>query len=193
MIIRGRFVGDAPYFAAHIRAGQFQGAVMYSHGHAIGRREAIELGLPIDRPDDVLEVLIWNLYQEYESLLKLDEPIDPEELLIIKQKDEDGEKDIPLAVIESANKLDVFEINTVFRRKRQIPPNPQININLNLGLPPGMDPAQLPANLQQVIQELLAQIGKAIPQIVQQEIARQSPIIGIDGRTYGGRWKEKME
>jgi hypothetical protein len=56
-----------------------------------------------------------------------------------------------------------------------------------------MDPAQLPANLQQVIQELLAQIGKAIPQIVQQEIARQSPIIGIDGRTYGGRWKEKME
>jgi len=60
-------------------------------------------------------------------------------------------------------------------------------------LPPGMDPAQLPANLQQVIQELLAQIGKAIPQIVQQEIARQSPIIGIDGRTYGGRWKEKME
>ena len=89
MIIRGRFVGDAPYFAAHIRAGQFQGAVMYSHGHAIGRREAIELGLPIDRPDDVLEVPIWNLYQEYESLLKLDEPIDPEELLIIKQKDED--------------------------------------------------------------------------------------------------------
>ena len=166
---------------------------MYSHGHAIGRREAIELGLPVDKPDDDLEALIWSLYQEYETLLQLNEPIDPEELLVSKNKEEHIEQNIPLAVIESAQKLDVFEINAVFRRKRQIPPNPQININLNFGLPPGMDAAQLPANFQQIIQQLLGQISQAIPQIVQQEIVRQSPIVGIEGRTYGGKWREKKD
>jgi hypothetical protein len=166
---------------------------MYSHGHAIGRREATELGLPVDRPDDNLETLIWSLYQEYEALLQLTEPIDPEELLTSKNKEEHIEERIPLAVIESVQNLDVFEISAVFRRKRQIPPNPQINVNLNIGLPPGIDPTQLPANVQQIIQQLLGQISQAIPQIVQQEIVRQSPIVGIEGRTYGGRWREKKD
>lgn len=166
---------------------------MYSHGHAIGRREAAELGLPVDKSDDNLEALIWSLYQEYETLLQLNEPIDPEELLTSKNKEEHIEELIPLVMIESVQKLDVFEINALFRHKRQILPNPQININLNFGLPPGMDPAQLPANFQQIIQQLLRQIPQAIPQIVQQEIVRQSPIVGIEGRTYGGKWKEKKD
>ncbi len=166
---------------------------MYSHGHAIGRREAAELGLSVDKPDDILETLIWRLYQEYEILLKLDEPIDPEELLITKNKEEHSEENIALAVIESVPRLDVFEISSIFRRKRQIPPNPQININLNLGLPAGIDPTQLPANFQQIVQQLLGQITQAIPQIVQREVLRQSPIIGIEGRTYGGKWIEKTE
>lgn len=166
---------------------------MYSHGHAIGRREATELGLPVEKPDDNLETLIWSLYQEYETLLQLNEPIDPEELLTSKNKEEHIEELIPLAVIESVHKLDVFEINAIFRRKRQIPPNPQININVNLELPPGMDPAQLPANFQQIIQQLLGRISQAILQIVQQEIVRQSPIVGIEGRTYGGKWREKKD
>jgi len=166
---------------------------MYSHGHAIGRKEAVELGLPIDKPDDRLDALLWNLYQEYETLLQLNETIDPEELLTSKNKEEHTELSIPLAAIESVHKLDVFEINAVFRRKRQIPPNPQININLNVGLPPGIDPTQLPPNFQQVVQQLLAQISQMIPPIVQQEIVRQSPIIGIEGRTYGGKWRQKTE
>lgn len=166
---------------------------MYSHGHAIGRREATELGLPIVKPEEPLETIIWDLYQEYESLLHLDEPIDPEELLITKNKEEHTEEGIPLAVIESVHNLDIFEINATFRRRRQIPPNPQININLSLALPPGVDPTQLPVNFQEVIQQLVGQVSQVIPQIVQQEIARQSPIIGIEGRNYGGRWKEKSK
>lgn len=166
---------------------------MYSHGHAIGRREAAELGLPVEKPEESLERLIWSLYQEYEIFLQLNEPIDAEGLLITKNKEEHTEEGIALAVIESVHKLDVFEINAVFRRKRQIPPNPQININLNFGLPPGIDPAQLPANLQQIIQQLLGQISQAMPQIVQQEIVRQSPIIGVEVRTYGGKWEDKTE
>jgi hypothetical protein len=164
---------------------------MYSHGHAIGRREATDLGLPVDNPHTNTETLIWNLYQEYEQMLQLTNPIDPEELLTRENKEEYSMDNIPLAVIESIPKLDVFELNSVFRRKRQVPPNPQININVNLGLPPGIDPTTLPQNFQQIVQQLIGQIAQAIPQIVQQEIVRQSPIVGIEGRSFGGQWKEK--
>jgi hypothetical protein len=164
---------------------------MYSHGHAIGRMEATELGLPVDKPDEDLETLIWNLYQEYERLLQLTEPIDPEELLTRENKEEYAIDSIPIAIVETIPKLDMFELNTFFRRKRQVPPNPQININMNLGLPPGIDPTKLSQNFQQIVQQLMGQIAQAIPQIVQQEIVRQSPIVGIEGRTFGGMWKEK--
>lgn len=164
---------------------------MYSHGHAIGRKEAAETGLPVDMPDDSLETLMWALYKEYETVLQLNEPVDAEELLIRVNKDEHTEEQIPIAIIESLPKLHVFDINSVFRRKRQVPPNSQININLNLGLPPGVDPAKLPKDFQQIVQKLMSQITQAVPQIVHQEIVRQSPVVGIEGRTYGGRWREK--
>jgi len=166
---------------------------MYSHGHAIGRMEATELGLPVDNPNEDLEALIWKLYQEYECLLQLTEPIDPEELLTRENKEEYAMDSIPIAIIETVPKVDVFELNTVFRRKRQVPPNPQINVNVNLGLPPGIDPTKLPENFQQIVQQLMGQIAQAIPQIVQQELVRQSPIVGIEGRTFGGKWKEKTD
>jgi len=166
---------------------------MYSHGHAIGRMEATELGLPVDNPNEDLEALIWKLYQEYECLLQLTEPIDPEELLTRENKEEYAMDSIPIAIIETVPKVDVFELNTVFRRKRQVPPNPQINVNMNLGLPPGIDPTKLPENFQQIVQQLMGRIAQAIPQIVQQELVRQSPIVGIEGRTFGGKWKEKTD
>lgn len=166
---------------------------MYSHGHAIGRSEAKELGLPVEKPKEDLEILIWNLYKEYEQLLQLTEPIDAEDLLTKENKEEYYMFNIPLAVIESIPKFDVYELNAVYRRKRQVPPNPQININMNLSLPPGIDPTTLPQNIQQLLQPLLGQITQVIPGIVQQELIRQSPIVGIDGRTYGGQWKEKTE
>ncbi len=87
----------------------------------------------------------------------------------------------------------MFELNAIFRRKRQVPSNPQININMNLGLPPGIDPMKLPQDFQQIVQQLMGQIAQAIPQIVQQEIIRQSPIVGIEGRTFGGKWREKTD
>jgi len=166
---------------------------MYSHGHAIGRKEAIELGLPIDKPDKELEMLIWNLYREYEELLQITNPIDPEELLHQENKEEHTMYNVPLAVIESVDKVDIFEINAIFHRRRNIPPNPQININMNLTLPPGVDPASLPQNFQNIVQQLMQPINQAIPQIVQQEIVRQSPVVGIERKSFGGKWKEKSD
>lgn len=164
---------------------------MYSHGHAIGRKEAQELGLPVDKPDEALESAIWRLYEEYERLLRLDEPLDPEEVLLRVNADEYTEQAIPIAVIESQEKLHQFETNYAFRRRRQIPPNPQLNLTLNLGLPAGTDPARLPAEVQEVIQRMLAQISPQIQRLVQAEIARQSPVTGIELRSYGGKWVER--
>lgn len=164
---------------------------MYSHGHAIARKEAAELGLPVDSADDKLEQLMWELFGEYEEMLNLNLPYDPEDTLTSQNKEEQLETNVPMAAIESVGRFDVFEINALFKRRRQIPPNPQFNINLNFGLPPGLDLSQLPANFQQVIQQLMSQLSQAIPQIVQQELARQSPIVGIEGRMYGGKWKDK--
>jgi len=164
---------------------------MYSHGHAIGRKEAKELGLPIDNADNDLDEMMWALFQDYEQMLGLRTPYDFEDILTSQNKEEHTEKDVPMAVIESVASLNVFEINATFKRRRQIPANPQINVNLNFGLPPGVDPAQLPANFQQIIQQILTQISQIVPKLVQEEITRQSPIIGIEARMYGGKWKEK--
>jgi len=49
-------------------------------------------------------------------------------------KDEVTHEGSPLAAIETSERLDVFEMNVIYRRKRQVPPNPQINVNVNLAL-----------------------------------------------------------
>jgi len=162
---------------------------MYSHGHAIGRKEAAELGLTVEKPEDALENLMWALYQEYEAILRLNEPIDPEDVLVEQDSEEHKQKSIPLAIIESVAKLDIFEVNAVFRRKRQVPTNPQININFEL--PSGVEPSNLPQNFKQMVQQRLKQLAGDITQIVQLEIRRQSPVLGIEVRTYGGKWKEE--
>lgn len=163
---------------------------IYSHGHAIGRQEAKDIGLPVKYPDDDLENLMWELYLKYEKFLKLREPIHPE--IILKDKEQHQIENMPIAVIESSKKLHVFKTNIELKKKRNIPPNPQININLGLQLPPGVSPQQLPQQTQQILNQLLNQISQMIPNIVHQEIARQSPVIGIEGRTLGGRWVEEI-
>lgn len=161
---------------------------MYSHGHAIGRREAAELGLPVETPSQELELLLWELYLEYERMLRLTEPLDLEQIL--QSQEEQTLNDLRLACIESVDHLDVFEHNLYVKRRRQIPNNPQININVNLALPAGINIQTLPQNIQQLLQQLIQQVSQQISSLVQQELARQSPIVGIEARSYGGRWHE---
>ena len=163
---------------------------IYSHGHAIGRREAKDIGLPVEYPDEELENLMWELYLKYEEFLKLREPIHPE--IILKDKDHHQIENMPIAVIESSKKLHIFKTNIELKKKRNIPPNPQININIGLQLPPGVSPQQIPQQVQQILNQLLNQISQRISDIVHQEIVRQSPVIGIEGRAYGGKWVEEI-
>jgi len=161
---------------------------IYSHGHAIGRKEAQEIGLPIEMPDDALEEALWSLYLKYEEFLKLTEPLDP--IVALTGKEEEHFEQIPIAVIESANKTHVFATRIDFKRRRQVPPNPQISINLGLNLPPNIKPEQIPPQVQEIIQQMINQIAQNVQQLVQKEIVRQSPEVGINIRVYGGRWEE---
>jgi len=163
---------------------------IYSHGHAIGRREAKDIGLPVEYPDDALENLMWELYIRYEKFLNLREPIYPE--IVLKNKDSYQMENVPIAVIESLKKLHIFKTNILLKKRRSIPSNPQINVNLGLHLPPNIEPQQLPQQAQQVLNQLLSQISRRIPDIVSQEISRQSPVVGIEGNLYGGKWVEEL-
>jgi len=161
---------------------------IYSHGHAIGRKEAQEIGLPIEIPDETLENLLWSLYLKYEEFLKLTEPLDP--LVALTGKEEEHFEQIPIAIIESENKTHVFITRIDFKRRRQVPSNPQINLNLGLNLPPNIKPEDIPQQFQEIVQQMINQIAQNVQQLVQKEIVRQSPEIGIDIRVYGGRWEE---
>jgi len=162
---------------------------IYSHGHGIGRKEAKDIGLPVIIPDDKIENLIWRLYLKYEDFLKLTDPIYPE--IELARDESKILEDLPVAVIESAKKLHIHKANVDLRKNREIPQSPQINLNINLQLSPGIQPEQIPQQAQQILQQLMAQISQNITQLVQQEIIRQSPIVGIGGRVYGGKWYEE--
>lgn len=162
---------------------------IYSHGHGIGRKEAKGIGLPVIILDDKVEKIIWQLYLKYEEFLKLNNPICLE--LELGKDENKILKDLPVAVIESAKKLHIHKVNVDLRKNRKVPPSPQINLNVNLQLPPSIKPNQIPQQAQQILQQLMAKISKNITQLVQQEIVRQSPIIGIGGKAYGGNWYEE--
>lgn len=166
---------------------------MYSHGHAIGRREAAELGLPVKNANAEEEKAMWNVYQDFEDWFQPADTLDAEVILGNANQDEVTQKDIPLAAIESRERIDVYEMNVVYRRKRQVPPNPQINVNLNLALPPTLSPATMPAQLQQILQNMINQVSQAVPGLVHQEIVRQSPVVGFELHTFGGNWANKTE
>lgn len=161
----------------------------YSHGHAIGRKEAQEIGLPIERASEDLEKALWELYLKYEEFLALTENIDP--ILTLGANENIKKENVPIAVIESENKLHIFDVQLELKKRRQVPQNPNLNINFSLNLPPNINPAELPQQVQQALQQLINQIAGQIQNLVLQELIKQSPEIGIDVRVYGGQWRLK--
>lgn len=166
---------------------------MYSHGHAIGRREAAELGLPVKNASPEEEKAMWDLYGDFEEWFRPADGLDAEFILGTANQDELTHSDLPLAAIESRERIDMFEMNVVYRRKRQVPPNPQINVNLNLALPPTLAPGNIPPQLQQVLQNMVNQVSQAVPALVHNEIVRQSPVVGYELHPFGGRWSNRTK
>ena len=134
------------------------------------------MGLKVDYPNNEIETLMWGLYLKYEDFLQLNEPLDP--VINLKKLEQIVLPDVPTIVIESAEMLHVFKLNIDLKNKRQVPPN--LNINLNLQFPPSLDPKTLSQQSQQILNKMMEQISLLAPQLVQQEIIRQSPLIGFD-------------
>jgi hypothetical protein len=49
----------------------------FSHGHALPKSEAIELGLKICESDTRIEKIIWDVYKDFEAELKMSDIFDP--------------------------------------------------------------------------------------------------------------------
>lgn len=162
---------------------------IYSHGHGIGRKEARDIGLPISFPEDDLEKMLWRLYLIYENYLELNNPILPE--LELEGKERILLEDKPIAIIESVDWSHVYKINIELKVNRNIPPSPQLNVNFSFQLPPNILPAQLPQEVQQVLQKIMEKVTSDINKLVYQEIKRQSPIVGISWRLFGGKWHQE--
>lgn len=166
---------------------------IYHHGHAIGRKEAQEIGLPVERPGEKLEKLIWDLYLEYEKYLKLLDPLFPEEILSGGPSTKIESKTITVdqAIIESFAKRTVFESEVLFERKRESIPNLQMNIPINLQLPDGVNLETLNEDQKSILQNMIEQVNQVAPQMIYQNILEQMPDIGINTKLLKYNWVEK--
>lgn len=164
---------------------------MYFHGHAIGREEAAEVGLPVTRPDEALENRMWQLFEAYEHLMQLDRPIDVKGA--IPPGEDEYEEPVILACIESETRLDVFRGTLKLRYVRQMPPQLNLNLNLNLQLPPEMSPEEMPEAVRAAIQQMLHQLQEQVAALVQAQVQRQAPIQRTEGGLFNAFWQEATE
>lgn len=139
---------------------------VYAHGHAISRTEAKVIGLPVESPLASLEDTMWNLLLEYESHMKLLEPWDPQ--AVLGEKEEAEEKCVVAMIESTAASHECIIIPRVIR-KRQMPQNLQVVVNLT------------PKTPDSVIQE------KAL-RAVQEALMTQAPPLGIETIQRPCRW-----
>jgi hypothetical protein len=154
----------------------------FFHEHTIGREEAKDLNLKVVSEDSATSNLMWSLFEEYEKLMKMKEPLVPEDVLNANRTDEYVEQNLVEAIVESKFRTDVCKADVTMKRIRQVPQN--INLNLNLQIPQGLQlqPAQIQA-LQQIVQQQVQQILQTQQQ--------QAPIIGYEMRSIRVRWEQE--
>lgn len=100
---------------------------LYTHSYIISRREAKDIGLPIQYPDEELTSLFWSLYKSYEKELKLKEPFVPDELLI--HRENEVEFEAISGYLDSTEATDVFKF---YGSIQKVIKNDQQMININI-------------------------------------------------------------
>lgn len=157
----------------------------YFHGHAIGRNEAKSMGLNVHNAPERLDNLLWELFEEYELLMKLNEPLDPR--IVIPTDQEEYTEDLILGIIESEVRTDLFSGNYKVKKVRQLPP--QLNLSLNLQFPPSITQDTLPQQLNELLQAFIQQLQSQVQTILQNELNKQAPVKGIQGDLLNASWK----
>jgi hypothetical protein len=168
---------------------------VYAHGHAIGFKDATEVGLPVIEADPTLDDLMWALLQEYETDLKLRKPLDVH--AAVSQTDNYRE-DAVIAMVESSDCVFELQGQVEVRARRQMPAQLVVTVNprINMQQPvvqtqaDGAQPAALDpqAMLQMLAQQLGPQIAKDAEQAVREALAKQAPLVGIDAGFRNGLW-----
>ena len=159
---------------------------LYPFDHRVNRLEAKDIGLHIATPRQETEGLLWSLYREYEEFLQLKSSPQPE--MELGEAETKQIRDLPLAVLESREKVHVYKADLHLRKERRIPQAPQINLELSLKTPTDMDVSRLQDETKTLLRHLRQKLAQIIHREVEKEIVRQSPVVGVEIRALGGNW-----
>lgn len=159
---------------------------VYAHGHAIGLRDAEQIGLPAKGATDDLDDAMWRLLNVYEADLKLLEPVDPAAATV--GKDLYTEPTV-ISVVETSAGGREFVGEMQVRANRQVPPNLNVALNLNVQLPQNLQAEQLPPALQALMQQFQQTLIQQAQQAVQQALKDQAPVAGFEVALRGGKWE----
>jgi hypothetical protein len=58
----------------------------FHHGYPVGRREAKQIGLPVVKPNDELEELMWQVWEDFEEEMECDKPFDPLHIVLSDER-----------------------------------------------------------------------------------------------------------
>lgn len=159
---------------------------IYFHGHAIGSDEADSIGLPVSKPGDGEDELMWDLFRSYEDWLELNEPFRPEaELESLPSTEDEVEIELEAAAIESTEGSCTYGGTMHIRRLRQEPQQLHFNPSFNVSFP-----GQIPQNAQQgqqAVQQVLQQVQQQLPDEAKEAIQAQFPVKQITG-DFRARW-----
>jgi hypothetical protein len=158
---------------------------VYTHGHAIGRAEAKDIGLPIIEANDATNRAMWALLEQYEQDMKILEPVDP---AAVTANQDVWNEDIVLAVVESSTQCYEFQAQLDIRAKRQIPQNLTVQMNVSLQVDPTLQALPVQQQIQALLQQAQQQFNQQATSSVQQALTAQAPVIGMNVSVRGGKW-----
>lgn len=160
---------------------------VYTHGHAIGCKEATQMGLPVIEATKAENEAMWRLLERYEEDMKILDPIDP---AAVATAHDVWNEDLVMAVVESSAQCHEFQAQLDIRAKRQMPQNLNVQMNVNVQVDPNLAAQPAQQQIQQLLQQVQGQFLQQATQAVQQALAGQAPLIGFNVAARNGKWKK---
>lgn len=163
---------------------------IYIHGHSINRNEAKVMGMQVEKMDDKLENLCWDLFLDYEKEMKLNSPGNPLAYFTNESQDEYIEKGAILACIESVERYHKFSGPLILKKVRNVPPQMNLNLSIPIQLPPGIDLQNINPQSQQQLQQFQQNLATILNQQLSEQLRIQMPVMAVDVHVENMTWKK---